>query len=468
MTLIRIPSITELDLTPPATPSSTLADGKLPGLRELTSSVTPPTTPPTTMAQMDLAVRARPSLPLDQATAQLRPALHSDQQLPSIRSLMNSVPAPNCRHLGGLVTAPPSPSGSLFSAVFRNEPASRSNSVPGQWMSSYYSPPLSRRGLSDGGSTIMTPSSGRSTPEFLVRSGRRNSSRTEPYSMKRARRAGVVGPSHAPGGKGKKGKRSNLKYTSEQQVFIIFHREDLNGAWKDIENAYINQWPAEDPLDNRTITGFQCIFYRQNLLVPLMNNTDEKLLVLDAPPFLTTNPAGADPKNSDLVLNEDFAEYVVYKGVPHRLEEGKVRKYGRQRLLLERLPEELVEQRYDWLPRDYLVKAGEIASKRNAQRWQWLQQYGSHPDDWVDRSEPVGNRAKVAEGTHLYKILRQPTSSALEQSAVEYEYRPAKVAEGTNLYRIIRQAKSSVTPEPTLDYQYRPSGDCQSLYRSHI
>lgn len=91
-----------------------------------------------------------------------------------------------------------------------------------------------------------------------------------------------------------------------------------------------------------------------------MNNTDEKLLVLDSPPFLTTNPAGADPKNSDLVLNEDYAEYVVYKGVPHRLEESKVRTYGRPRLLLERSPEELVEHRYDWLPENYLDAAHEL------------------------------------------------------------------------------------------------------------
>ncbi|KAK0737060.1 hypothetical protein B0T21DRAFT_410526 [Apiosordaria backusii] len=396
MALIRIPSITELDLlTPPATPSSTLVNGKLPGLHELTSSVTPPTTPPMTMARMNLAIRVRPSLLLDQATAHTHPLSPAEKQIPPIRSLMNSVPAPNYRHIGGPFTAPPSPSGSLFSAVSWNEPASRSHSVPGPWMSSHYSPPLSRRGSSDGGSIIMTPTSGRSTPEFPVRSGRRNNSRSEPYPTNRGKGTEVAGYTDA---QASEVKRSNLKYTTEQQDFLIFHREDLMEAWKDVEIAYLNQFPASDPLGNRKVSGIQCIFYRQNLLVPLMNNTDEKLLVLDAPPFLITHPAGPDPKNSDLILNEDYAEYVVYKGVPHRVEEGKVRKYGRPRLLLERSPEVVVEQRYDWLPREYIDKAGEIASKRHMQRWQWLQQYGSYPGAWIDRSEPAAARARVAEG----------------------------------------------------------------------
>ncbi|KAK4199046.1 hypothetical protein QBC40DRAFT_87088 [Triangularia verruculosa] len=435
MTAIRIPSISELDLTPPATPSGTLIYGKLPGLQGPTSSITPPATPPASLAQMDLSIRVRPSLPLDQITAQMRPVPSSDQQIPSIRSLMNSVPAPNYRSLGGPFTAPPSPSGSIFSAVSWNEPATRSNSIPGPWMSGHYSPPLSRRGSSDGRSTVMTTSSGRSTPEFPVRSGRRNNSRAEPYSTKRVKDADVVGLAEGQTGEGKKVKRSNVKYTTEQQDFLIYRREDLNETWKEIKDAYVKQWPASNPDDNRKITGCQCIFYRQNLMVPLMNNTDEKMLILDPPPFVTANPAGSDPKYSGLTLNEDYAQYVVYKGVPHRLEEGKVRKTARQRLLLERSPEKLLEQQYDWLPRDYLAKAAEVASKRHMQRTQWLQQYGSHPAQWLDRSEPVENHARVAEGTYLYKMLRQPKSSQ---------------------------------PEPTFQYQYRPSGDHQPLYRSHL
>jgi hypothetical protein len=284
----------------------------------------------------------------------------------------------------------------------------------------------------------MTPSSsGHPSPELPVRTGRRNNSRHEPYSAKRAKGADAVVPPPAPGAEIKKGKRSNLKYTTEQQDFIIFHREDLNEAWKDIEDAYIHQWPAMDPLGNRKVTGFQCIFYRQNLLVPLMNNTEDKLLVLDAPPFLTANPAGPDPKNSYLVLNEDYAEYVVCRGVPHRLEEGKVRKYGRQRLLLERCPEELVEQQYDWLPRAYLEKAGEVASRRQMQRLQWMQQYGSRPGNWVDQSEPAENRAKVVEGSHLYKLLKQP--------------KPAEP-----------------DTEFTIGFHHRPNGDNQPLFGSYI
>ncbi|KAK4661432.1 uncharacterized protein QC763_702260 [Podospora pseudopauciseta] len=458
MAIIRIPSISELDFTPPATPSSTLGNGKLPSPPNLILSLTPPSTPQTTMSRMDIVLRVRPSLPLDHITAQTRAP--SDQQIPSIRSLMASVPAPSSRYPGGPFTAPPSPSGSFFSAVSWNGSTSRSSSVERSWMSGQYSPPLSRRGSSDGGSTTMTPSSERSTPEFPIRSGRRNSSRTEPYSTKRVRDTDAVESSPVVAGEAKKGKRSNQKYTTEQQDFIIYHREDLTKAWKDIERAYIHQWPAADPQDNRKITGVQCIFYRQNLLVPLMNNTDEKLLVLDSPPFLTTNPAGADPKNSDLVLNEDYAEYVVYKGVPHRLEESKVRTYGRPRLLLERSPEELVEHQYDWLPKNYLDAAQELASKRDEQRWRWLQQYGPRPDGWIDSCEPIENRFKVAEGSHLYKML--PKFPAV-QPTLEYACRPVRVAEGVNLYKMAREVV-----QPALGRQYHPGGHCQLIYQSHI
>lgn len=46
-----------------------------------------------------------------------------------------------------------------------------------------------------------------------------------------------------------------------------------------------------------------------------MNNIDEKLFVLDLLLFLIINFVGVDFKNSDLVFNEDYVEYVVYKGV---------------------------------------------------------------------------------------------------------------------------------------------------------
>lgn len=66
--------------------------------------------------------------------------------------------------------------------------------------------------------------------------------------------------------------RNNRKYTREQVDFICYHHVDKKKPWDEVRDAYTSHFTAEA---NRTMSGLQGSFYRQNLVIPVTDHNDD-------------------------------------------------------------------------------------------------------------------------------------------------------------------------------------------------
>ncbi|SPQ22403.1 3e0d3e0b-be38-426a-90b7-b03667cf095f [Thermothielavioides terrestris] len=213
-------------------------------------------------------------------------------------------------------------------------------------------------------------------------------------------------PSPAPAGKEKakakeKEKRNNQPYTFEQEAFVIYHRVELDLPWDRVREAFMARWPAPD----RSVSGLECAYYRTNGRLPA--TTPDGLLVL-VDPEAEAAGMGREEKGfggeglgwaqrrkgvceragEGLVEEEEEEEeknkgkeaagdggggagqYLYYRGVAYRTRAVKCRRAKIS--LMERFPEELVDERNDWVRHEHRVMARDIAERRRRQREEFL------------------------------------------------------------------------------------------------
>ncbi|AEO69327.1 uncharacterized protein THITE_2119603 [Thermothielavioides terrestris NRRL 8126] len=204
-------------------------------------------------------------------------------------------------------------------------------------------------------------------------------------------------PSPAPAGKEKakakeKEKRNNQPYTFEQEAFVIYHRVELDLPWDRVREAFMARWPAPD----RSVSGLECAYYRTNGRLPA--TTPDGLLVL-VDPEAEAAGMGREEKGfggeglgwaqrrkgvceragEGLVEEEEEEEeknkgkeaagdggggagqYLYYRGVAYRTRAVKCRRAKIS--LMERFPEELVDERNDWVRHEHRVMARDIATE---------------------------------------------------------------------------------------------------------
>jgi hypothetical protein len=191
----------------------------------------------------------------------------------------------------------------------------------------------------------------------------------------------------------KKEKRNNAPYTFEQEAFFIYHRIDLDLPWEQVRAAYMARWPGL----KRTVSGLECAYYRTNANIPAVAADGLAVLVdLDVETedgvvgVTATGVAGAGvgvgvgvgvggsvsevamggcqgqgqgPYRGSSGAENDGEEkkiggdawYKYYKGVAYRTRKVPCRK-GRYSLM-ERFPEELVDERHDWVREEHRVMA---------------------------------------------------------------------------------------------------------------
>jgi len=210
-------------------------------------------------------------------------------------------------------------------------------------------------------------------------------------------------PHHPHQQQQQKGKRNNTPYTFEQESFFIYHRIDLDLSWEQVRRAYMARWPSIE----RTVSGLECSYYRTNGHLP--ETTSDGLLVLVAPEAAAAAAAAAagdgqltPPATPDLVersgrratdasggdhdaawwqregegrrtegrdqqrgSDEDDDDegkkkkkdpgYMWYRGAAYRTKSIKCRKARIS--LLERFPEELLDEANDWVREEHRVLA---------------------------------------------------------------------------------------------------------------
>ncbi|KAK4169204.1 hypothetical protein QBC43DRAFT_307137 [Cladorrhinum sp. PSN259] len=202
----------------------------------------------------------------------------------------------------------------------------------------------------------------------------RCNSRQKPYATKKTSKKGKRGQ-RAPSGNAPVA-RSNAKYTDEQNHFIIYHHDDLEWSWKDTKKAYMRRWPKqgkEQP--ERTGGALQCAFYRTNALIPALEPGNDTLILAPPQDFNQGKPTKTGDDSTQSEISRDSYElYQVQGGVPHLLEEVKVRATDVARKLCLRYPEAMLK--YDWVRPEDKVKAQMIAAKRRVQRQEWRQRFG--------------------------------------------------------------------------------------------
>lgn len=194
----------------------------------------------------------------------------------------------------------------------------------------------------------------------------------------------------------KKEKRNNTPYTFEQEIFIIYHRVDLEMPWDQVRAAYMRRWPGL----KRTTGAVQCEYYRTNAKVPAV--TPDGLLMLVDPeteaestrvpvglPSSAAAQGSSSPGSSEgsngwwsgeednKVMGDDESDgdgsaakdaaarnkdkdawYKVYKGVAFRTRWVPCRQAKFS--LMERFPEELVDEKNDWVREEHRIAARDI------------------------------------------------------------------------------------------------------------
>ncbi|CCC05856.1 unnamed protein product [Sordaria macrospora k-hell] len=147
-----------------------------------------------------------------------------------------------------------------------------------------------------------------------------------------------------------KGKKQNIQYTPEQNLFIIYHKDDLEVPWAEIEKRYNARFPGL----YRTAGGLNCNYYRLNAKLPRTEDSDKFSLIFDERPRY-------DPKNlgKQLPLTWDEYEGVRFQTVHVQvMQAAKV--LGHPIGLMWRCPEELVKGENEWVLEEHRVKAREL------------------------------------------------------------------------------------------------------------
>ncbi|KAK3401235.1 hypothetical protein B0T20DRAFT_505487 [Sordaria brevicollis] len=158
-----------------------------------------------------------------------------------------------------------------------------------------------------------------------------------------------------------KGKKQNIQYTNEQNMFIIYHKDDLELPWAEIEKRYNARFPGL----YRTAGGLNCNYYRLNAKLPRTEDSDKFSLIFDERPRY-------DPENPGEMLPLTWDEY---EGVRYQTVHVQVRQaakvLGHPIGLMWRYPEELVKEENEWVLEEHRVKAREPAASRRYQREMW-------------------------------------------------------------------------------------------------
>ena len=151
-------------------------------------------------------------------------------------------------------------------------------------------------------------------------------------------------------------RRNNKPYTFEQEAFLIYHRVDLHLTWGEVRAAFLARWPHLE----RTVGGLECIYYRTNAVLPA--TTPDGLLVLVDPAVEAGVGAGAGvgvgasagPGEYGFG-DEGKVGYKYYRGVAYRTLQVKCR--AGEIPLMERFPEELVEEGNEWVKAEHRTAA---------------------------------------------------------------------------------------------------------------
>ncbi|AEO57672.1 hypothetical protein MYCTH_2304109 [Thermothelomyces thermophilus ATCC 42464] len=184
-----------------------------------------------------------------------------------------------------------------------------------------------------------------------------------------------------------KPKRNNQPFTFEQEAFVIYHRVELGLCWAEVRDAFMARWPAL----KRSVGSLQCAYYRTNLELPVV--TPDGLLVLVDPEEEAgelaqmtppASPGPISPSSSSFCLSSFSSSssspsgglvdegakggsesggssgrprewYKLYRGVAYRTRMVKCR--SARISLTERFPEELLDERNDWVREEHRVAA---------------------------------------------------------------------------------------------------------------
>ena len=147
-----------------------------------------------------------------------------------------------------------------------------------------------------------------------------------------------------------KGKKQNIQYTTEQNNFIIYHKDDLELPWAEIEKRYNLRFPGL----YRTAGGLNCNYYRLNAKLPRTEDADKFSLIFDERPRY-------DPENPGKQLPLTWDEY---EGVRFQTVHVQVRQaakvLGHPIGLMWRCPEELCKEENEWVLEEHRERAREL------------------------------------------------------------------------------------------------------------
>ncbi|KAK3692938.1 hypothetical protein B0T22DRAFT_504146 [Podospora appendiculata] len=145
----------------------------------------------------------------------------------------------------------------------------------------------------------------------------------------------------------KEEKHCNKPYTFEQEIFFIYLKTDLGLTWEEVAARYMARFPKHMYGAERSVGGLNCSYYRTNSKIPAI--TKDGLMIFD----------NLDPRT----------DKHSYKGVKYKVKHVQCR--TAEVSLLERFPEELVDERNDWVLPEHREMARDIAARRARQREEW-------------------------------------------------------------------------------------------------
>jgi hypothetical protein len=172
---------------------------------------------------------------------------------------------------------------------------------------------------------------------------------------------------------------------------MVYHRVDLKMDWDEVRAAHMARFPGL----NRTVSGLECAYYRLNGAVPA-TTPDGLLLLFDpevdteheqsdgdhqhgdgaewgpqgqlhgveelTPPGTPEMEKGSSGEETEDDEGKKKVWYKYYRGAAYRTRQIKCRKA--EVSLMERFPEELVDEKNDWVREDHRALArgiGELA-----------------------------------------------------------------------------------------------------------
>ncbi|KAK3333104.1 hypothetical protein B0T19DRAFT_116807 [Cercophora scortea] len=146
----------------------------------------------------------------------------------------------------------------------------------------------------------------------------------------------------------KEEKHCNKPYTFEQEIFFIYLKTDLGLTWGEVAARYMERFPKHLYGAERSVGGLNCSYYRTNSKIPA--TTKDGLMIFD----------NLDPRT----------DKHSYKGVKYKVKHVQCR--TGEVSLFERFPEELVDEKNDWVLPEHREMARDIAARRARQREEWI------------------------------------------------------------------------------------------------